>query len=387
MQRLNNFLKFVFLVFWLGTFFLAISYGPRASAQEKLEVNFFWGQGCPHCEKAKVFLEKMQAKYPNIVINSYEVFTHPENQKLFQEFGQKYGVDVRGVPMTFIGESVHNGFKSEATTGKEIEASIQEFSQKPPPENGLLGQLTGQIKDRLPEGKVAVEGQEASQAPLTFTKIISLAVADSVNPCAMAVFALMLIAILAYNPKKRTKILWAGLAFILAVFLTYILYGLVIIKIFQLIQALALIRFWLYKLLGAGAIVLGAWEIKDFIKNRGDCKVVPRINKLIYKITSPKGAFAVGFLVTIFLLPCTIGPYIVAGGILSAIETLKTIPWLLLYNLVFVLPMLAIVLIIYAGFARVQDVTLWEAKYMKYFHLASGILMVALGILMILGIV
>lgn len=385
MHRVNTILKVALFAFCLSGFFLSVGFGQRAYAQEKLEVNFFWGQGCPHCEKAKVFLEKMQAKYPTIVINSYEVYTHPENQELFQEFGKKYSVEVRGVPMIFIGEHVHKGFRSEATTGKEIEACIQECSQKPSTETGLLGELTGQIKDRLPEGMVAVEGEDANKTPLTFTKIISLAAADSVNPCAMAVFALMLIAILAYNPQKKTKILWAGLAFILAVFLTYILYGLVIIKIFQLIQALSLIRFWLYKLLGAGAIVLGAWEIKDFIKNRGDCKVVPRINKLIYKITSPKGAFAVGFLVTIFLLPCTIGPYIVAGGILSTIETLKTIPWLLLYNLVFVLPMLVIVLIIYAGFARVQDVTLWEAKYMKYFHLASGLAMLALGVFMLLG--
>lgn len=246
--------------------------------------------------------------------------------------------------------------------------------------------LTGQIKAQLPEELVAIQGEEQEKNPLTFTKIISLAAADAVNPCAMAVLGLMLVAILAYNPKRKRNVLWAGLTFTLAVFITYILYGLIIIKIFQLIQALSLIRFWLYKLLGAGAVVLGVLAIRDFIKNRDQCKVVPRINKLIAKITSPQGAFAIGFLVTIFLLPCTIGPYIVAGGILSAVALLKTLPWLLLYNLVFVLPMLVITLIVYVGIARVQDVTQWEAKYLKYLHLGAGVVILALGVLMLLNL-
>lgn len=378
--------KLLALTACLAILSISLTAGFKLRAQEKLEVNFFWGQGCPHCEKAKVFLEKMQAKYPHLVINSYEIYTHPENQQLFQEFGQKYGVEIRGVPMIFIGEHVHKGFQSEATTGQEIEACIQECSENPSADHQDLEKVTGQIKEQLPEGAVAVEGEEQAQNPLTLTKIVTLAAADAINPCAMAVLGLMLIAILAYNPKKKSNILWAGLAFTLAVFLTYILYGLVIIKIFQVIQALSLIRFWLYRLLGAGAIVLGVLAVRDFLKNKGECKVVPRINKFIKKITSPKGAFVIGFLVTIFLLPCTIGPYIVAGGILSASRLLATIPWLLLYNLVFVLPMLVITLLVYAGIARVQDVTMWEAKYMKYFHLAAGLLMLILGLLMLLGL-
>lgn len=373
-------IKKIILLVGLGAALLLALGAKPINAEEKLEVNFFWGQGCPHCEKANVFLEKMQEKYPDIVINSYEVYTHPENQKLFQEFGQKYGVEIKGVPMIFIGENAHKGYRSDNTTGKKIEACIQDCL----PENQK--RISGEIKSNLPEGTVAVKGEEKKSTPLTLTKIISLALADAVNPCAMAVLGLMLIAILAYNPKKKNKILWAGLAFTFSVFLTYILYGLVIIKIFQLIQALSLIRFWLYRLLGAGAIILGILAIRDFIKNKGKCKTVPRINRFINKITSPKGAFLIGFLVTIFLLPCTIGPYIVAGGILSAIAILKTLPWLLLYNLVFVLPMLLITVIVYFGIARIQDVTMWEAKYMKYLHLTAGIVMLGLGILMLFGL-
>ena len=45
---------------------------------------------------------------------------------------------------------------------------------------------------------------------LTIAKIISLAIVDSINPCALAVLTLMLIAILTYNPKDKRNVLLIG---------------------------------------------------------------------------------------------------------------------------------------------------------------------------------
>ena len=47
----------------------------------------------------------------------------------------------------------------------------------------------------------------------TLTKITSLALADSVNPCAIAVLTMILVAILIENPDKRKKVLYGGLSF------------------------------------------------------------------------------------------------------------------------------------------------------------------------------
>lgn len=380
-------LKKILTIIFFCSLLILLANTPVAWAQEKLEINFFWGQGCPHCEKAKDFLTRMQEKYPEIQVNSYEVFLHPDNQKLFQEFGQKYGVEIRGVPMIFMGEKVHKGYKSDATSGKEIEECIKECLPKTSEsDKSRWENLKSEILKNLPEGSVAIEGKEIAKPALTFPKIISLAIADSVNPCVLTVMGLMLVLVLTYNPQRKIKVLWAGLAFNLAIFLTYIFYGLVIIKFFQIVQALSLLRFWLYKGLAVLAIILGIIAIKDFIKNRHQCKVMPRLNKIIARITSPKGAFLVGIFVTLFLLPCTIGPYIVAGGILSSFALLKTIPWLLLYNFIFILPTLAIAIIIYAGITKVQDVSMWETKYMKYLNLVDGILMIALGLLMLFNV-
>ena len=243
--------------------------------------------------------------------------------------------------------------------------------------------------EQLEEESGEEEPSPASSKPESFTlaKVLSLGAVDAVNPCALAVLSLMLIAILSYNPAKRRNVLLAGLAFVFSVFVMYLIYGLVIVKSFQVIQTLTSIRLLLYKILGGGAVILGVFKLRDFVRNRAVCKVSPRVNKVISKITSPTGAFVVGVFVTIFLLPCTIGPYIICGGILSSLCLIKVLPILLLYNLIFVLPMLIVVLIIYFGLSRVEDISGWQAKNMRYLDLVSGLVILGLGIAMILGLV
>ena len=146
--------------------------------------------------------------------------------------------------------------------------------------------------------------------------------------------------------------------------------------------------------MGLIAIILGILNIKDFIKYKPGGFLTemplflrPKVKKIISGITSPKGAFITGLFVTLFLLPCTIGPYIIAGGILSAIKILKTIPWLILYNLIFVLPMVCIVLLVYLGVSKVEDVSQWKEKNIRYLHLVAGLIMVGLGVGMLFGLI
>lgn len=245
------------------------------------------------------------------------------------------------------------------------------------------------------DGKLPADGQQADNgtpSQLTIAKIVSLALVDAINPCAFAVLILMLLTILTYDPSKRKNILWAGLAFVVSVFVMYFVYGIIIVKFFQIVQALTSVRLILYKILGVVAIVLGLLNLKDFIRYKPGGFLTempmflrPLAKKFITSVTSPVGAFGVGAFVTLFLLPCTIGPYIICAGILCTLDFVKTLPYLLLYNLVFVLPMLIIVLIVYKGFAKVQDVSGWKDKNIRYLHLVSGLIMLGLGLAMLMG--
>lgn len=233
---------------------------------------------------------------------------------------------------------------------------------------------------------------------ITVGRIVSLGLADSVNPCALSILALVLISIITYNPGKRKDILLAGLSFILSVLIMYLVYGILIVKAFELVQSIGSIREFLFGklglnlLLGIGATILGILGLKDFLLYKPGSVgtemplfLRPKVNKLIAKVTSPWAAFFVGLFVTLFLLPCTIGPYIILGGLLATEGVISAIPSLLLYNVIFVLPMLAVTLIVYFGTSKVEDVKDWKEKNVRYMHLVSGILLLTIGILMILG--
>jgi cytochrome c biogenesis protein CcdA len=227
---------------------------------------------------------------------------------------------------------------------------------------------------------------------VTMTKIVSLALVDAVNPCAFAVLLLLLTAILAYNPGNRRSVLLGGLMFVTAVFAMYFIYGLVFIRFFQLIQTLNVVKIWLFRALAITAIIFGILNIRDFIKYKPGgigtempLMLRPKMQAMIAKVTSPKGAFVAGLMVTLFLLPCTIGPYIIAAGILSVFDMLANIPVLIVYNLIFVLPMMAIVGIVYLGLRGVKDVEEWKNRHITKLHLIAGILMLFVGVALLMG--
>ncbi|MFZ1971146.1 MAG: hypothetical protein WAU65_03140 [Candidatus Nanoarchaeia archaeon] len=224
-------------------------------------------------------------------------------------------------------------------------------------------------------------------------KITPLALADSVNPCAFAVLMMVLLSILINNPSKRKKVLLGGLAFCLAVFLEYLFYGIIIVPFFRTFASILRENsVYFYDALGIISMTVGALNVKEFFNyKKGEFATEmplsfrPKVKKIIEKITSPLGAFIVGFVVTLFLLPCTIGPYIIASGLLSNLGILGALPWLLYYNFLFVLPMLIITLLIHYGFTKIENVSEWRDRNIKLMHLIAGILMFLVGIAVLIG--
>ncbi|KKP42619.1 MAG: hypothetical protein UR32_C0009G0003 [candidate division WS6 bacterium GW2011_GWE2_33_157] len=287
--------------------------------------------------------------------------------------------------------------------GKKVKASKVEYPggslnfENAVEINGWLLQWNGaQINSTTENTDTQNKDEETSS--ISFGRILSLGLADSVNPCALSILALVLISIVTYNPGKRKQILLAGFAFISAVMIMYLIYGFLIIKAFEVVQSITSIREFLYGdlginlILGIGAIVLGLLGLKDYfaykpggIATETPLFLRPKMAALIAKVTSPLAAFVVGLLVTLFLLPCTIGPYIILGGLLAGEGFVNAIPSLLLYNFIFVLPMITVTVLVYIGSKKAEDVKDWKDKNVRYMHLIAGILMLIIGILMVSG--
>ncbi|MBR9706792.1 hypothetical protein GOV14_07190, partial [Candidatus Pacearchaeota archaeon] len=95
-------------------------------------------------------------------------------------------------------------------------------------------------------------------------RITLLALADSVNPCAIAILTMILMTILIQNPDKKKKVIYAGLAFIASVYIGYLVYGLIIIQFFMsFAEFLRKNSGIIYQGLAIIAMILGALNIKD----------------------------------------------------------------------------------------------------------------------------
>lgn len=240
---------------------------------------------------------------------------------------------------------------------------------------------------------MAIECAAGIAGTCTIGKISMLALADSVNPCAIAVLTMVLVSILVENPGKKRNVLLAGLAFIASVFIGYLVYGTIIIQFFKIFATfLRENSIFVYKGLAILAMILGGLNIKDYFNYKKGSFATemplfmrPKVKKIIKKITSPRGAFIIGFIVTLFLLPCTMGPYIIASGLLAELGLLGALPWLIYYNLLFVLPMLIIVLLVYFGFSKVDEVSGWKERNIKKLHLIAGILLFLVGVALLNG--
>ena len=103
-------------------------------------------------------------------------------------------------------------------------------------------------------------------AELSFVYILGLALVDAINPCALAVMTIVLMEMLLQDPTKRKNVLLGGLAFTLAVFILYFLYGAIIVQFFSyLIPETGNYANYIFRGFGVLAIFLGILNLKEML--------------------------------------------------------------------------------------------------------------------------
>ena len=92
----------------------------------KVNIYFFWGDGCPHCKEEKLFLKSIENEYGNLFnVYEFEVWHNEENEKIMKEFGKAMGDNLTGVPYTIIGKESIKGF-NDSKKEQILDAIINE---------------------------------------------------------------------------------------------------------------------------------------------------------------------------------------------------------------------------------------------------------------------
>jgi len=359
----------VFLLAFLLVFSGAAAAETVPEPVEKPTLYFIHSERCSGCAYVRPVIEQIEEKYSGqIDVEWIKITEDPERAV---EIQQSYGI-----PMERWGVIPKAFFKDYYCD--EVAVCYSELEKE------VLARIDSQSVTRTP-----VPSEEGPE----FFKILLLAAVDSINPCSLAILVILLTAILLKFPERKKKALVAGLSFSIAVFLAYFLTGALIIFGFK--SALAVTQLdtlWIYKAIALLAVGLGLVEIRNFFKDPKTCPVInlpgkwkPYWIRLMEGTLSAKGALIIGLFVSVFLLPCSAGPYLIAGGILAGIPWIEALSWLLFYDAVFIVPMVAVTLLVYGGLAAVENVEDWQSKNMKYIHLIAGIVLILLGAAMFFG--
>jgi uncharacterized membrane protein/thiol-disulfide isomerase/thioredoxin len=135
------------VLFGLGVLaILSIPVTAYAQSEEKAIIYLFWGEGCPHCAKARPILQDLAQRYPNVELREYEIYNNPENREVVLQMAQSFGFEPRYVPTIFLGERYWEGFSDgilseiETTLAACLETGCPDAGQGVPLPNGQSGQ-------------------------------------------------------------------------------------------------------------------------------------------------------------------------------------------------------------------------------------------------------
>lgn len=371
-------LKRLLLVLVNGLMLFLVLSSPLQANEQTLDLYFFWSKTCPHCLAAQPFVESLPKKHDWLKLHSLEVSSNPANAERYAAMAQQLGEEARAVPAFIYCGEMEVGFESPETSGAALELALQRCHA------GIAQPAASAPAITLP-GLGSVDVSNWSLPVLT----VLLAGLDAFNPCAF--FVLLFLLSLLVHAGSRARMLFIGGVFLFFSGLIYFLFMAAWLSAFRWLGEMAMVT------AGAGwlAVLIALINIKDYFWfKQGVSLSIPeaakpglyqRMRGLLKSDNLPAltlGAIALAVAANSYELLCTAGFPMVYTRLL----TLAGLPpaayygWLALYNVIYILPLLAITLV-FTFTLGARKLSEAEGRLLK---LVSGLMMLALGVLLVL---
>lgn len=322
-------------------------------AAEKVNFTVFISPTCIHCKHFEnEYLPVLQEKYKDTVNFQIYDISKDGNNLFLQETAKAFG-QRPAFPTAIVGDTYMVGYPHEIKTYAEsaIEKAL------------LLKQKTQIAK---PQQDIAT-----AFSKITFWAIIGAGLVDGINPCAFAVI-IFFVSFLTVYKYTRKEIIVVGTSYCVAVFVAYVLIGL---GLFQFLYAMKsfywVIKgfYWITALLCLTFFVLALYDFYVYSKTGKAEKTLlqlpyalkVRVHKIMHFFLRDKkdslwrlaaAALAVGFAVSLVEAVCTGQVYLPTVVLIMQDPhfRLQATIYLLLYNLMFIVPLVTVFVLAIAGY-------------------------------------
>jgi hypothetical protein len=349
-----------------------------ADDSPQVHLYFFWSERCPHCQVARPFVEELAAGNRWIELHSLEVTKSRDNAIRYVEMAKSLGENASSVPGFIFCGRMYTGFDSPQGVGRLLEAELQACRTR------AAATSTSAMTGTEPRVEMpALGGLDLRSLSLPVVTLV-IAGLDAFNPCAF--FVLLFLLSLLVHERTRTRMLVIGGVFVLFSGLVYFALMAAWLNLFMVAGELRVVT------LAAGAIALfmAVVNIKDYlwfkrglslsIPESAKPKLYERVRGLLRAQSWPvmlAGTVTLAVAANSYEALCTAGFPMVYTRLLTlqGLSTGAYYGYLALYNVIYVLPLLAIVGA-FAWSMGSRKLTEGEGRVLK---LVSGVMMLGLG--------
>lgn len=362
-------------------------YQRDADGKPTISFYFYWSNKCPHCTAALPFVDNLAVLHPDLALHSFQLVGQPDNVARYQVMASALGEEARTVPAFFLCNTMVTGFDPQVTP-RQLESLYSRCKRHLSMHASLAG-FTGMQQQPIVMHVPFVGAVEVGVSSLPLITVL-IAGVDAFNPCAF--FVLLFLLSLMLHSGRRSRMLLVGGVFVFFSGLLYFLFMGAWLNLFRIIGHLDAIT------LAAAlvALLIGLINIKDYfwfkrgptlsISEQAKPKLFQRMRALLQTRSLPTmllAASGLALFANLYEFLCTAGFPMVYTRILtlSDVSDAQYYGYLLLYNLVYVIPLLLIVIVfvVSMGARKLQQD---EGRLLK---LLSGSMMLALGLVLLLA--
>jgi cytochrome c biogenesis protein CcdA/glutaredoxin len=337
---------------------------PAATATAPLEPSppihlaYFYQPGCRECDRAQLDLNYLQQRYAQLEVHDYDV---QERAALCEWLGERAGVPERKrltAPAVFVGDEALVGEDLHARTLEALVARHADTGAEPVWENAEAGSPSAS------SGAGATSRIIERFRSFSLPTVLVAGLVDGLNPCAFATLVFF-ISYLAFMGREGRDVLLAGGAFALGVFLTYLGVGFGVLKFLATLPFLDAASRWIYGVTAVLCVVLAAGSLYDWWQaRRGKAtemrlKMPTRLRRWVNRtIREGAGAgafvpvtFGTGVVVSVIELACTGQVYLPTILFVLGVPEMQAQAgfYLVLYNLMFIMPLVVVFVLAYLG--------------------------------------